>query len=135
MSKDKTKYLSLDKFDRLYGSLSDLADVTKTKPSTVVTHTPLLGQTQTFIIQTMRQKDEGDTIFIQYMADGEAIRIALPAAAADAIARQRDALGAKNRKRAAKERAQADKAQGKLPGFMRHKATVNGHAEQSKDML
>jgi hypothetical protein len=32
------KYREIDKFDRLLGALADLPDVTKVKPSTIVTH-------------------------------------------------------------------------------------------------
>lgn len=118
---EQANYRTVDKFDRLMGELVGLPDVTRTKPSTVVTVEPLIGATQTFIIQTIRQKDIGDRIFIQYVDDNGAVRLAIPPAAADAIARQRDALTTKSRKRAARERAQADKAAGKVPGFLRVK--------------
>jgi hypothetical protein len=118
----KEQYKIIDKFDRLHGALAELPDVSKVKPSTVVAHTALIGATQTFIIQTFRQREQGDTIFLQYL-DGEgSVRIAIPPAVADAIARQRETLTTKSRKRAAKERAEADKAQGKVPGFMRNRA-------------
>jgi hypothetical protein len=45
----------------------------------------------------------------------------LPPDVTNTIARQRDALTTKNRSAAARERAAADKAAGKLPGFMRGK--------------
>jgi len=116
---NESQYKTVDKFDRLYGALSELPDVTKQKASTIQVHTPLIGAAQTFIVQTFRQRDIGDTIFLQYLDDIGSVRIAIPPAAADAIARQRDALGTKNRKRAAREQAQARKASGELPGFMR----------------
>ena len=47
------------------------------------------------------------------------IRIAVPPAAADAVARQRDALTTKNRKKAAREQAQARKARGEQPAFLK----------------
>lgn len=114
-------YRTLDKFDRLMGALVDLPDVCSVKPSTVVAVSPIIGATQTFIIQTFRQKEIGDTIFLQYVDDENSIRIAIPPAAADAIARQRDALATKNRKRAAREQAAVRKAKGEVPGFMRGK--------------
>lgn len=113
------QYKSPDKFDRLHGSLASLPDVSSVKPPTVVSSTPLIGATQTFIIQTMRQKERGDWVFVQYVDDQGAVRLVIPPEAADAIARQRDSLTSKSRKRAAKARAQADKAAGKVPGFMR----------------
>jgi hypothetical protein len=118
---DKNEYKSPDKYDRMFGSLTGRADVTRCKPTTVQVHTPLIGAAQTFIIQTMRAHDEqgGDTVFVQYVDDTGAVRLYLPPAVADAIARQRDALTTKNRKRVGKEAAQARKARGELPAFMK----------------
>ena len=48
-------------------------------------------------------------------------RLALPPKVTDAIARQRDALTAKARSRAAKAQAKARKDAGILPGFMKGK--------------
>ena len=58
---------------------------------------------------------------MQYVDDGGSVRIAIPPAAAEAIARQRDALTAKVRKRVGKEQAQARAARGEVPGFLRTK--------------
>lgn len=112
------EYKSPDKFDRVYGNLVGLPDVTKTKPSTVVASLPLIGSTQTYIIQTCRQREKGDTIFVQYMDDKGSVRIVLPPEAAEVIARQRDSLTTKNRKRSARESAQARKAAGIQPAFL-----------------
>jgi hypothetical protein len=114
-------YKQIDKFDRLMGALVNLPDVTRTKPSTVVTVSPLIGEAQTFIIETYRQREIGDTIFLQYAAAEGLIRVAIPPAAADAIARQREALTTKVRKRVGREQAEARKARGELPGFMKGK--------------
>jgi hypothetical protein len=133
----KQEYRQLDKFDRLHGALEGLPDVTKVKPSTIITHEPLIGATQTFFIQALRQREQGDTIFVQYVDDEGAIRIAIPPAAADAIARQRDALTSKSRKRASKELAEQRKARGEKPAFLRRKEAAaadsgNGAADKSK---
>lgn len=112
-------YQTLDKFDRLMGALIGLPDVTCTKPSVIETLHPILGQTQTVIVRTFRQREIGDTIFLQVIDDQGSVRIHLPPAAAEAIARQRDALSTKNRRKAGKEQAQARKARGELPGFMK----------------
>lgn len=119
---DKT-YKSPDKFDKMHGSLTGRSDVTRVRPSTVSVHTALIGATQTFIVETMRAHDEGggDTIFVQYVDDLGAVRIYLPPAVADLIARQRDSLTAKSRKRVAKATAQARKARGEVPAFMKAK--------------
>src|SRR5262245_34331125 len=103
------------------GALHDLPDVTRTKPSTVVCTLPIIGATQTFIIQTLHQREQGHTIFLQYVDDGGSVRIAIPPAAAEAICRQREPLTAKVRKRVGKEQAQARAARGEVPGFLRTK--------------
>jgi hypothetical protein len=113
------EYKITDKFDRMLGGLHNLPDVISTKPSTVVAVLPLIGQAQTYIIQTLRQREKGDTIFVQYVDDQGSVRLVIPPAAAEAIARQRDSLTTKARKRAAQEQAQARKARGEVPGFMK----------------
>ena len=118
---NEPQYKTIDKFDRMLGALHDLPDVTRTKPSTVVCTIPIIGASQTFIIQTLRQREQGDTIFLQYVDDTGSVRIAIPPAAAEAIARQRDSLTTKVRKRVGKEQAQARKARGEVPGFLRKK--------------
>lgn len=120
MSEPK-EYKTTDKFDRMLGGLLNLPDVTSTKPSTVVALLPLIGQAQTYILQTLRQRDKGDTIFVQYVDDQGAVRLVIPPAAAETIARQRDALTTKTRKRAAREQAQARKARGDVPAFLKRK--------------
>jgi hypothetical protein len=119
------QYRTVDKFDRMMGALAHLPDVAHTKPSTVVAMSPLIGEAQTFIVQTFRQREVGDTIFVQYAAAEGLVRIAIPPAAADAIARQRDALTTKVRKKAGKDQAAARKARGELPGFLRGKKATN----------
>jgi hypothetical protein len=113
------KYRTIDKFDRMMAALADLPDVASVKPSTVVSMSPLIGETQTFIIQTYRQREVGDTIFLQYATSEGLVRVAIPPGAADAIARQRDALTAKSRKRAAREQAAIRKARGEKPAFLK----------------
>lgn len=122
------QYKSIDKFDRMMGALHGLPDVTLTKPSTVVCTLPIIGASRTFIIQTLRQREQGDTIFLQYVDEAGSVRIAIPPAAADAIARQRESLTTMVRKRVAKEQAQARKARGEVPGFIR----TNGKAQGGK---
>lgn len=114
-------YKTVDKFDRLMGAMDNLPDVTQSKPSTVMHVVPLIGETLTFIIKTYRQRERGDTIFLQCVDSTGSVRIVIPPQAADAIARQRDALGAKVRKRVAKAQAAARKARGELPAFMKAK--------------
>jgi len=122
MTDDQPSSMMPDEFDRLLGSLHGLPDVTATKPSTMRTITPILGTSQMFNVQTYRQRERGDTIFLECASKAGLIRLALPPAVADAIARQRDALTGRSRSKAAKAVAQARKERGELPGFMRKKA-------------
>ncbi len=122
MAEQQQQYRTVDKFDRMMGALANLPDVSHTKPSTVAVVSPLIGEAQTFILQTFRQSEVGDTVFLQYVDAEKSVRIAIPPAAADAIARQRDALTTKVRKRIGKASAAARKARGELPGFMKGKA-------------
>jgi len=108
-----------DEFDRLLGSLHGLPDVTSTKPSTMRTITPLLGTSQMFIVQTYRQRDRGDTIFLECVSKDGSVRLAIPPSVSDAISRQRDALTGKVRSKIGKANAQARKDRGELPGFMK----------------
>jgi hypothetical protein len=112
---------SIDHFDRTLGQFDGLPDVLKTKPTTVVATTPLVGSAQTYIIQTVRQKDKGDYIFLQYISADKAERFVIPSRVADVIARQRDALSTRSRSKAGKERAEGMKAAGHVFGFQRKK--------------
>ena len=108
-----------DLFDRLLGSLHGLPDVAHTRPATVRVITPLLGNSETFIVQTYRQAEQGDTIFLERSNRDGSLRIAIPAKVADVIARQRAALTASSRSRAAKRAAQDRKDRGETPAFLR----------------
>lgn len=112
---------TIETFDRLIGALHGLPDVVSTKPTTVVTLLPLIGAAQTYIVQTFRQREQGDTIFLQCVSGEGALRLAIPPKVADAIARQREALTDKSRSKAAKALAAERKEQGIVPGFLRGK--------------
>lgn len=92
-----------DIFDRVIGSLDGIPGVRKTRPSTVTTVLPILGRSETCIVQTYRTED-GFVGFLQMVdAEGRA-RIVIPAQAMDAIARQRESLIRMGRKEAGKDR-------------------------------
>jgi hypothetical protein len=109
----------IDDFDRHLGSLEGLPDTVQTRPATIRTTTPLVGASQTFIIQTVRQTERGDTVFLEYVDRKGSTRIVLPPAVTNAIARQRDALTDKSRSKAAKTLAADRKARGIQPGFLK----------------
>ena len=97
------------------GALEGLPDVVKSKPSTVRAMLPLIGIARSFIVQTYRQKDRGDTIFIETVGNETTIRLAIPPQVAEAIARQRDGLGTKSRSKAAKATMADRIARGETP--------------------
>ncbi len=101
-----------DVSDRTIRSMNGLPDLITTKATTVRTLSNVLELSQTFIIQSYRQRDEGDTIFIEYIGVEGSLRLALPSVASEVIARQRDALTDKSRSRAAKANAMDRKARG-----------------------
>lgn len=104
-----------DTFDRLLGALDGLPDVVSTKPSTVRSVTPLIGNSETWIIQTVRQADQGDVIFLERTGRDGSIRIAIPAKVATVIARQREALNTKARKKGARAAVETRKEKGIIP--------------------
>jgi hypothetical protein len=108
-------------FDRTLRSLNGIPDAACTKASTVRSMHPVLEIAQTFIVQTYRHKERGDTVFIEYIGTEGSMRVALPPEVAEVIARQRDALTTKNRKRSAREQAAARKAAGIQPAFLKAK--------------
>lgn len=97
--------------------MSGLPDVITTKATTVRALSKVLELAQTFIVQTYRQKETGDVIFIEYIGAEGSLRLALPSVVSDVIARQRDALTDKSRSKAAKVNALNRKARGIEPGF------------------
>mgnify|MGYP001617668419 CR=1 FL=1 len=91
---------------------------------TMIRTIPMLGVggTTLHVVQTVRQTTEegasSDTIFLEQVDSGGVVRLVLPAKVCDAIARQRDSLGGKNRSKAAKRVAEGRKARGERPAFM-----------------
>lgn len=48
---------------------------------------PVLGESATFIVQTYRQKDVGDTVFLEHVSKEGSFRLAIPPAVTAAIKR------------------------------------------------
>lgn len=111
-----------DTFDRLMGLLDGLPDVTRCQPSPIRVTPPFgVGGTELFVIQTIRQREQGDTIFIEHSDRNGMVRLVIPPKVAATIARQRDQLTTKSRSRAAKAVAKERRARGEVPGFMKHR--------------
>lgn len=115
------KNSSLSYFDRAIGTLHGLPDVVSTKATTLRV-VPVFGLgTYLYAVQTFRQRDIGDSIFLEHVSDSGTVRIVIPPAVADVIARQRDQLTFKSRSKAGVRRAEDMKARGIQPGFMKKK--------------
>lgn len=99
------------------GSLANRPDVTRTAPSTIRIVQPMIGDPQTYMIETVRD-ESGDTIFVEYADSQGLVRIALPPSVANRIAQQRDALTTKVRKKIGKQQAAERKARGEQPAFL-----------------
>lgn len=106
-------------YDRMISSLKGLPDVVEVKPATVRVTPVMVGASQTYIVQTVRQREVGDFVFLEIVDASGAVRVALPPQVADCIARQREALVTKVRRRAAKRVAQERKDRGEQPAFMK----------------
>lgn len=96
-----------------------MPDVLHTKPTTLRVVTPIVGDAETFIVQTWKQKEQGDTVFLEHVSGQGTTRIVIPPAVVDTIVRQRDSLIARARSKASREAAAERKAQGIKPAFLR----------------
>jgi hypothetical protein len=122
------------KFDRVIGMLHDLPDVKETRPSTVIGVMPILGDVQTYVVQTYRQG--GDYFGFLQMVDAEGReRVIIPAKVMAAIYRQRDSLmdrstpasRARDRARRERERKRKDRARRQEAWRSRHEAEYCVH--------
>ena len=100
-------------YDRVRGGLDGAAVFTK--PSTVKHTEVLTGKSETYIVETARHHELGDTIFVECMNADGLVRIALPPKVANAIARQRNALTDQIRSREARRVAKERKEAGHIP--------------------
>lgn len=122
MNEERTDVMP-DSFDRMLGQLQGLPDVIRTRSTNIQDVPPLgVGGSSTFIVQSVRQKDRGDLIFLQVVDRTGTTRIVIPAKVSNLIARQRESLSKMARRKAGKERAENDKSLGIVPGFLRKKA-------------
>ncbi len=118
---------NVDVFDRTIGALDGLPDVAHSKV-TVRRVIPLLGigGTQLYVVQTYRQKDKANTIFLEHVSYTGTLRLVIPPQVSSVIARQREQLTAKTRSKAAKAVAQARKERGDVPAFLKSKRKPAG---------
>lgn len=110
---------SIDPFDYMFGQLQGLPDVVQSGQTIVRETAPLIGVTKTYIVQTIRRSQIGDTIFLECASGDRLIRLVLPPKVAATIARQRDALTKQAQRKHGKRIAQERKERGEAPAFMR----------------
>jgi hypothetical protein len=106
---------TINKYDRLYGALHDVALFTK--PTTIKIVQPLTGRTETFVIQTARHRDNGDYIFVECMDESGVVRQALPPKVSNAIASQARALTKRRRSISSRATMRARVEAGEVIGF------------------
>jgi len=112
----------VDAFDRTIGLLHGLPDVTLVKTSVTRVVPPFgVGGTQLYVVQTYRQREQGDTIFLEHVSETGTVRLVIPPQVSAVIARQREQLTAKTRSKAAKAVAQERKERGEMPAFLKSK--------------
>ena len=112
----------VDAFDRTIGLLHGLPDVTLVKTSVTRVVPPFgVGGTQLYVVQTYRQREQGDTIFLEHVSETGTVRLVIPPQVSAVIARQREQLTAKTRSKAAKAVAQERKERGEIPAFLKSK--------------
>ena len=92
-----------DPFDRLIGLIDGTPGTRKARPSTVTSVLPLLGDSQTYVVQTYKTED-GFFGFVQSIDRSGGARFVLPPKVMNAIYRQRDALIKASRSARAKDR-------------------------------
>lgn len=93
-----------DPFDRLLGTIDGLPDFTKSRPTTVTTVMPIIGNAQTYVVQTYKERDGGFTVFLQMVDSEGRARIAIPPKVAAAIYRQRESLVKQGRRQRGRDR-------------------------------
>ena len=109
-----------DAYDRAYGQMQGFPH---TRPTTItVANVMGVGGVRSYIVETFRAPEMGDTVFVQITGPEGLQRIHLPPDVTTAIARQRDRMTTQSRSRAGTARAASDKEAGIVPGFLRKKA-------------
>jgi hypothetical protein len=123
---------TVEAFDYELGQLHGLPGVTFTKQATVQA-TNGLTESSTWIVQTYRRRSvpdivedaerpmpARDTIFVQFIGKGgRSLRLVIPPAVSELIARQREALVTKNRISGARRAATTRKERGIEPAFLK----------------
>ena len=112
-----TEYATISKFDRAVAGLQGGNNLAA-KATTIEHVDPIVGEAETFIVQTIRDQ-QGDHVVIKFVDKSGVMRLILPPKVVSTIVRQRDALTARGRSNNARATAKARMERGEVPGFMR----------------
>ena len=112
-----TEYATVSKFDRAVAGLQGGNNLAA-KATTIEHIDQIIGEAETFIVQTVRDQD-GDHVILKFVDRDGVMRLILPPKVVSTIVRQRDALTARSRRIAGKAQAKARADRGEVPGFMR----------------
>jgi hypothetical protein len=116
------QYETISRFDRAYAGLKGGNNL-ETKAATIENSNTITGETETFIVQTIRTTS-GDYVVIKYLDKEGHKRLILPPKVAALIERQHSALTDRARSNSAKAQAKERKLRGEVPGFMRKKVAA-----------
>lgn len=92
-----------DVFDKVIGLIDGTPGTRKTRPTTLVSVEAMLGDAQTYVVQTYKTED-GFYTFVQMIDRRTGARFVLPPKVTQAIYRQREALVKASRSARAKDR-------------------------------
>lgn len=109
------QFETVSKFDRAVGGLLSGNNL-HTKPTTVEYIEKVKGESETYIVRTIRDED-GDHIVIKFMDKEGPKRIILPPQVAQVIQRQKDSLTRRSRSNSSRQRMQERMAGGWRPTF------------------
>jgi len=93
-----------DPFDRVLGDLTGLPGHLYSRPATVATTIPILGNAQTYVIRTIRTPENRYIGFVEMIEAKGMIRLVIPSKAMAALYRQRDALATRRNREVGREK-------------------------------
>lgn len=99
-----------DPFDRILGDLTGLPGHLYSRPATVATVLPIIGNAQTYVVRTIRTPENRYIGFVEMIEAKGMIRLVIPSKAMAALYRQRDSLATRRNREVGKEKWERRKA-------------------------
>ena len=113
---EQRQYESISKFDRRYSGLVGGNNL-PTRATTIEDVNALTGETETYVVQTIRD-ERGDHIVLKVMDKDGLKRLILPPRVANLIAAQHDGLTRRRRSIVGKAQAKSRMERGEVPAFL-----------------